>query len=63
MDETNLVMNTILFWTIVIAVIFMVGKYSDTIMDWLRRLVAPAIGVDCEEESDALHAQKLSGGD
>ena len=60
-DETNLVMNTILFWTIVVAVIFMVGKYSDSILDWLRRLAAPVIGG--EEGSDALQAQKLSGGD
>ena len=56
-------MNTILFWTIVVAIIFMVGKYSDSILDWLRRLAAPVIGTDGVEGSDALHVQKLSGGD
>ena len=42
-------MNTILFWMIVIAVLFMLGKYSDTIKDWLARLVSRAGIVDSQQ--------------
>ena len=56
-------MNTILFWAIVVAIIFMIGRYSDTIMDWLRRLVAPGLEGDATMHSDVVGAQKLSGGD
>ncbi len=51
-------MNTVAFWLFLIAVIFMVGRYSDTIMSNVRRLFASNA-----EEEDELRALKLSGGD
>ena len=36
----NELMNTILFWAIVVAVVLMTARYSDTIRDWLKRLVS-----------------------
>ena len=60
-------MNTILFWMIVIAVLFMLGKYSDTIKDWLARLVSRAGIVDSQQsmqdDIELNSPQKLSGGD
>ncbi len=50
-------MNTVAFWLFLIAVIFMVGRYSDTIMSNVRRLFAS------NADEDELRALKLSGGD
>ena len=53
MDE-NVVMNTILFWMIVLAVLFMLAKYSDTIRDWLARLVSRAGIIDTQQHSSMM---------
>ena len=40
------ILNTILFWVVIIAIIFMVGRYSDTLVNNFKRLLSR----DAEED-------------
>ena len=51
--DSNEMMNTLLFWLLFVAVVFMIGRYSDQIAEFFRRL----LGMTSQEH------QKLSGGD
>ena len=51
-------MSTLLFWFAIIAIIFLIGRYSDTLCRSARRLI---YGTSAEDEE--IQAQKLSGGD
>ena len=48
--------NIVFFWMLVVAVVFIIGRYSDPIMASIRRLFASGA------EDDEIRPLKLSGG-
>ena len=56
-DPEDDMLRTLAFWFVVIAIIFAVGRYSDTLYNSARRFFA---GTSAEDEE--IRALKLSGG-
>lgn len=56
-DPEDDMLHTLLFWFAIIAIVFLIGRYSDTLCNSARRFIS---GTSAEDEE--IRALKLSGG-